>query len=207
MLSSEKMICTACRHILPVTNFHRYNDPYIKKLLYARLKLEQATALFFFEKKGAVQQLMHNLKYKGDERISGFLGQWLGFELSETKEYQNIDIVIPVPIHPRKKRKRGYNQVTGFGKALAEYLNCDFSEKILVKSKNTKTQVFKGRFTRSDAVYEAFSVSNYEKLNGSHILLVDDILTTGSTLEACGLELLKIPNIKLSIAVMAIAKT
>jgi len=200
------MICTHCRHTLPLTDFHRYNDPAIKKVFYGRLNIENATALFYFEKKGPVQELMHNLKYRGQAEISGFLGAWLGEDLKMLEAYKHIDAVIPVPIHPKKKRKRGYNQVEGFGKSLATALHASYVDTILVKSKNTKTQVFKGRFTRSDEILDAFSIVMDHTLEGKHLLLCDDILTTGATLESCALQLLKIPNIKLSIAVMAIAQ-
>lgn len=203
--SSEQFICTDCRHTLPLTNYHKDNADAVKKLFYGRLKLENATALFFFEKRGGVQQLMHNLKYRGDKEISRSLGEWLGYELAQNPKYAQIDLVVPVPIHPKKKKTRGYNQVSGFAQAIARHLNTRCNESLLIKSKNTKTQVFKGRFTRSDEVFEAFSITDISSEESNHILLVDDILTTGATLEACAIQLLQIPNIKLSIAVMAIA--
>lgn len=203
--SSEQFICTDCRHNLPLTNYHKHNDDAIKKLFYGRLKLEHATALFHFEKRGGVQHLMHNLKYRGDKKISAALGEWLGDELGQSPSYRAIDLVVPVPIHPKKKLSRGYNQVDGFAKAIARHLNARYSDTLLLKSKNTKTQVFKGRFTRSDEVFDAFSIANGLMEQGKHILLVDDILTTGATIEACAIQLKQIPNIKLSIAVMAIA--
>lgn len=206
LYGTENCVCTSCRHELPVTNFHIYNDTTIKKVFYGRLNIENATALLYFEKKGSVQQLMHNLKYRGHSHISNVLGEWLGTDLSTIESYQNIDVVIPVPIHPKKRRTRGYNQVTGFGQALASHLNASYREDILLKSKNTKTQVFKGRFKRSDEVLDAFSLGIDTSISGKHILLCDDILTTGATIEACALQLLKTPNIKLSIAVMAIAQ-
>ncbi len=200
------MLCTSCRHELPLTDFHRYNDPAIKKVFYGRLDINQATALFYFEKRGPVQELMHNLKYRGHDDISGFLGNWLGEDLKTIPSYNSVDVVIPIPIHPKKLKIRGYNQVSGFGKALAKHLCSDYRDDVLLKSKNTKTQVFKGRFTRSDEVLDAFSVVIDSSLEGKHLLLCDDILTTGATLESCALQLLKIPNIKLSLAVMAIAQ-
>jgi ComF family protein len=183
-----------------------YNDELIQKVFYGRIMLEQATALFYFEKKGPVQALLHNLKYRGQEEISAFLGDWLGQELSQLPAYRDVDVVIPVPMHPKKRKKRGYNQVTGFAIALSKHLDATHTDHILIKSKNTKTQVFKGRFSRSDEILDAFSILENQSLAGKHILLVDDILTTGATLEACALQLLKIPKIKLSIATMAIAQ-
>ena len=152
-----------------------------------------------------MQQLLHNLKYRGHEEISAYLGNWLGSQLTHLENYKTIDAVIPVPMHPKKMKTRGYNQVEGFGKALAQHLHCAYVNQILTKTTNTKTQVFKNRFLRSEKVLEAFDVVDTESLKGKHILLVDDIITTGATLEACALALQKIPNIKLSIATMAIA--
>lgn len=206
LTGGETEICTSCRHEIPETNFHTYNDPAIQKVFYGRLPLKQATSLFYFEKKGPVQKLMHHLKYKGQEKLSAFIGNWLGSQLAPLRTFQDIDVVIPVPIHPKKLRTRGYNQVAGFGRTLTIHLKSTYRDDVLLKSKNTKTQVFKGRFTRSDEVYGAFYILKADDLVGKHILLVDDILTTGATLEACGIELLKIPNITLSIATMAIAR-
>tara|TARA_R110001632_G_scaffold170150_4_gene289153 strand:- start:1310 stop:1990 length:681 start_codon:yes stop_codon:yes gene_type:complete len=205
LTGGETELCTICRHQIPETHFHTHNDPAVQKVFYGRLPLHQATSLFYFEKKGPVQKLMHHLKYKGKKKLSEFIGNWLGSQLAPLDHYRDIDVVIPVPIHPKKLRTRGYNQVTGFGQALAIHLKGDYREDVLLKSKNTKTQVFKGRFTRSDEVYGAFYINNSNDLAGKHILLVDDIITTGATLEACGIELLKIPNVRLSIATMAIA--
>lgn len=204
--SGEHILCTSCHLQMPLTDFHTYNDESIQKVFYGRLTIENATALLYFEKKGPVQQLMHNLKYRGAVSISNYLGNWLGEDLKDSAAYTSVDVVVPVPIHPKKKKIRGYNQVEGFGKALSQHLQASYEDTILLKSKNTKTQVFKGRFTRSDETLNAFYIEHLEELSGKHILLCDDILTTGATIEACALQLLKIPNIRLSIAVMAIAQ-
>jgi len=201
---NEQVVCTSCRHHLPVTNFHFENSETVKKTVYGRVKLENATALFHFSKKGMVQQLLHNLKYRGHEQIGSFLGQWLGQELSTLDAYGAIDVVIPVPLHRSKLRKRGYNQVAKFGKEIAKALNAEYNESVLIKTKSTKTQVFKKRLLRwNDKAL--FDISENQSLKGKHILLVDDIITTGATVEACALVLLKIDNITLSVATMAIA--
>lgn len=201
---NEQVVCTSCRHHLPVTNFHFENSETVKKTVYGRVKLENATALFHFSKKGMVQQLLHNLKYRGHEQIGSFLGQWLGQELSTIDAYSAIDVVIPVPLHRSKLRKRGYNQVAKFGKEIAKALNAAYNESVLIKTKSTKTQVFKKRLLRwNDKAL--FDISENQSLKGKHILLVDDIITTGATVEACASVLLKIDNITLSIATMAIA--
>ncbi|WP_232817798.1 ComF family protein [Winogradskyella tangerina] len=205
LTDNELVVCLTCRHHLPVTNFHFEESNAVEKTLYGRVKLENATALLHFSKKGIVQQLLHNLKYRGHEQISGFLGKWMASELKSIPSYQNIDVVIPVPLYKIKLRKRGYNQVTKFGKEIAKSLNAEFNEDALIKTKPTKTKVFKGRSSRWQNDGSVFALSENATLKGKHILLVDDIITTGATVEACATELLKIDNVKLSLATMAIA--
>ena len=203
---NEKYVCTRCRHELPVTNFHFDNKEAFKKTLYGRVKLVNATALLRFEKKGIVQQLLHKLKYKGYEDIGLFLGEWLGAELKETGDYSDVDIVIPVPLHKRKLRKRGYNQVEKFAKSIAETLEVTYSDQALQKSTSTATQVFKKRIARWIDKDEVFTLVDASLIENKHILLCDDIITTGATIEACANELLKAPNVKISVVTMAIAQ-
>jgi len=201
----ELVICLDCRHNLPVSNFHFDNSDYVKKVFYGRLELENATSLLRFHKKGIVQQLMHNLKYRGYESIGEFLGNWLGEELKGIESYRNIDLVIPVPLHKNKLKKRGYNQVAKFGQQIAKALEIAYEDEVLVKTSSTLTQVFKNREARWQRDNQIFTIQNVERLNGKHILLVDDIITTGATMEACANILTKTHNNKLSIATMAIA--
>ena len=205
LIDNELILCTSCRHQLPVTNFHFDDSEAVKNVVYGRVKLEHATALLHFSKKGIVQELLHNLKYRGHEHIGEFFGKWLGAELSTIKAYKSIDVVIPVPLYKSRLRKRGYNQVAKFGKEIADSINADYIDTVLVKDKATKTQVFKGRLKRWNDDGALFSIAENESLKGKHILLVDDIITTGATAENCATELLKINNIKLSFATMAIA--
>ena len=206
LTDNESFLCTNCRHNLPTTNFHLTQDPFVKNVFYGRAKIESATALLRFEKKGIVQHLLHQLKYGKNEAIGSFLGDWLGEELKTNREYQAIDVVIPVPLHPKKIKKRGYNQVSKFGQNIATLLNTDFNEDLLIKITNpSKSQARKTRLERWELNNEAFAVKELEKLHNKHILLVDDIITTGNTLEACIIELNKAKNIKISIAAMAIA--
>jgi ComF family protein len=201
----EDTICVDCRHDLPVTNFHFDNNDAVEKVLYGRAKIENGTALFRFEKKGIVQQLIHGLKYKGYENIGFVLGNWLGAELQELENYKDIDIVIPVPLHKKKLLSRGFNQVEKFGQQIAEALEADYIDNVLVKISNTKSQTKKGRIARWINSEELFSLNNKESIENKHILIVDDLITTGATLEACILILNQAKNIKISIATMAIA--
>ena len=202
---NEDTICMDCRHDLPITNFHFDNNDSVQKALYGRAKIENGTALFRFEKKGNVQRLIHNLKYKDHEHIGFVLGNWLGGELKTLESYKNIDVVIPVPLHKNKLRKRGYNQVALFGQQVAKALNADYLDDVLVKVTNTKSQVNKKRLARWTNSNELFTLKNMETIDNKHILIVDDIITTGATLEACISILNQAKNIKISIVTMAIA--
>ncbi|MBL7560685.1 ComF family protein [Olleya sp. YSTF-M6] len=204
---NEHFICVDCRHRLPTTNFHLDNNPFVKKVFYGRAKIEAATALLRFEKKGIVQQLLHQLKYGKNEEVSNFFGLWLGEELKSNQLYKNnIDLVIPVPLHPKKLKKRGYNQVTKFGQNIAKALKAEFNDQLLIKITNSnQSQATKSRLERWQLNNEAFAITKPQLLQNKHILLVDDVITTGNTLEACIIELNKAENIKISIATMAIA--
>lgn len=201
---NEIIICVSCRHHLPVTNFHLHNDDAISKIFYGRALIENGTALFRFEKKGLVQQLIHGLKYKGYGEISPFLGDWLGGELKSLTNYKGIDIVIPVPLHKKKLKQRGYNQVTGFGRRIATSLNAEYKDDVLLKITNTTSQTNKKRFARWNQTEELFTMPNSSLIENKHILLVDDIITTGATLEACITVLSQAKNCKVSVACMAI---
>ena len=202
---NEDGICVSCRHDLPVTNFHFNNDDTVKNVLRGRATIEQATALLRFEKKGLAQQLIHNLKYKNQEYIGELLGHWLGGELKNIIAYQEIDIVIPVPLHPKKLKQRGYNQVTKFGQSIAKNLGTLYVDDILVKHYNTTSQTKKERLARWQNSTEIFAFNKRYNIEYKHILLVDDIITTGATLEACCEVLSKVKGVKISIATMAIA--
>lgn len=202
---NEQFICTRCRHQLPVTNFHFNEDDKVKKILYGRVRLENATALLHFSKKSIVQELLHNLKYRGHEYIGDLFGQWLGEELKTIETYKSIDIVVPVPLHKRKYRQRGYNQVTKFGQAIADALGVEYNASVLLKKQNTRTQVFKGRLKRFDDTNTRFEIDNHKALKNKHVLLIDDIITTGATIEACANVLSSIEGLKISLATIAIA--
>lgn len=202
--SSENVICTTCRHQLPLTCQHRSGNQGMKKIFYGRIPLENATSLLLFQKKGITQQLLHNLKYRGQQEIGAFLGNWLGSELAEHPDFKGVDLVIPVPLHRKKRRIRGYNQVSRFAIEIAKKLGADYSESILLKKTGTRSQVFKNRLTRSQT-HQIFELRETELLKGKHVLVVDDIVTTGATLENCALALIKNGDVIVSFATMAMA--
>ena len=204
LIDNEKHICVHCRHELPLTNYHFERPEIINKIFYGRVKLDAATSLFYFHKNGKVQHLLHNLKYRGYEELGRVFGEWLGTELLESGYYDSIDIIIPVPIHPKKLKTRGYNQVALFAQCLAKALDATYMDSVLLKSINTKTQVFQSREARFQSVADSFYANNIHAIEGKHVLLVDDLITTGATIEACAMVLNTASDMRLSLATIAI---
>ena len=205
LLSNENVICTICRHNIPLTNHHLNPENEAFKKFYGRIPVEYASALLYFHKRGIVQELIHNLKYKGQEEIGSILGTWYAEDLKNSAIIQSVDEIIPVPLHKRKLRERGYNQVTNFGLSLSKNLNISYNPNLLVRNIYSKTQSRKNFLNRSDGIDTIFAASFTEKDHNKHFLLIDDVITTGSTLEACSHALLKIPGAKISIVCMAMA--
>jgi ComF family protein len=205
LVKGESIICTDCYYKLPRTNFHMEIDNPISKIFWCRADLYTATSFLFFNKGGKVQKLLHQLKYKNRPEVGFQLGKVFGAELRNSQFYQDIDFVIPVPLHPKKQKMRGYNQSDFIAKGIAESLGTSFSSEYLVRNTFTSTQTKKSRYSRWKNVDGKFSVVNIDKLAGKRVLLVDDVLTTGATLEACAQELLKVPKLTVSVATLAYA--
>ena len=206
LVINEKTICTICRHDLPLTNFLSFTNNSVTKTFYGRIDIEKGYALLFFRKEGITQKLIHELKYRGNEEIGELFGNWIGEIIVEKEEFKDVDHIIPVPLHPKKLKQRGYNQVTKFGITLANQLNIPFLENELVKVSSTKTQTFKARFERFSNIDTKFLLKNPAFFNNKHIVLIDDVITTGATLESCANEFKKSENCKISILTIAIAE-
>jgi len=207
LITNETVLCTHCRHEMPLTQYHLDPKNEAVKKFYGKIAIEHASALLYFNKKGIVQELIHNLKYKGHEEIGTVLGNWYVEDLKLLNLEIPFDFIIPVPLHPKKFRERGYNQVTTFGKALAKGLKVNYNDTILYRKKYSKTQSKKNLLGRSDNIENIFDVIATEENQNKHFLIVDDVLTTGATLEACSRALLKIPGTRISIVCMAIANS
>ncbi len=206
LVANEHLLCTDCRLNLPYTNFHLQADNIVARQFWGKINIEAAFALFYFNKGGKIQNMLHQLKYNGQQQIGNLLGNIAGGQLAKNEIFNTVDYIIPVPLHRKRFRKRGYNQSTRFAEGLADKLNAVVEEGNLVRVKSTETQTHKSRFARFENMQEVFMVINPEKLKGKHVLLVDDVITTGSTLEACGEQLLKVEGLKLSIATIAYAE-
>ncbi|WP_348799125.1 ComF family protein [Flavobacterium adhaerens] len=205
LMTNEKVVCTICRHELPVTNHYLNPENEAFKKFYGRIPVVHASAFLYFHKKGMVQEMIHNLKYKGHEEIGTFIGDWYASYLKDCEDLKDIDAIIPVPIHKKRLKERGYNQVANFGKALSENLKIPLKDTILQRKVYSKTQSKKNLLGRTEGIETVFDVSFTEDDSNKHYLLIDDVLTTGATLEACSKELLKIPGARISIVCMAMA--
>jgi ComF family protein len=205
LVANENVICTKCRHEIPLTQHHLNSENEAIKKFYGRIPVEHVSALVYFHKKGIVQELIHCLKYRGQEDIGTVLGEWYAEELISSQLLQTVDTIIPVPLHPKKLRERGYNQVSEFGNALAKKLGIPLNNSILFRQVYSKTQSQKNRLGRTEGIDTIFDVTFNEKDHNQHFLLIDDVITTGATLEVCAKALLKIPGAKISIVCMAMA--
>ncbi len=200
----EQNLCTFCRNQVPLTEYSFNEENAVDRIFYGRTDVKKASAFLFYSEKGIVKNLIHKLKYQNQPQIGGFLGDWSGQILLENRELTDVDMVIPVPLHPVKLKKRGYNQVTLFGEALANHLEVPYVSDILIKTANTKTQTSKRRILRWQESDDLYKLSNAATLHGKHLLLVDDVITTGATIEACVTAIKKAPQVKVSVASMAV---
>jgi len=206
LVANEQLICTACRYGLPFTNFHLQPDNIVAQQFWGKIQLQGAYSLYYFSKGGKVQNLMHQFKYRGMKQIGNLLGNIAGGQLAQNEVFNMVDLIVPVPLHRKRLQQRGYNQSAHFAEGLAEKLNAAVEINNLVRTTVTETQTHKSRFARFENMQDVFTIENPERLKNKHVLLVDDVITTGSTLEACGTQLLKIEGLKLSIATVAYAE-
>lgn len=206
LFRNEKIICTDCTYHLPRTNFHIDPQNKMARQLLGRFKFEQAIAFVYFQKGNRVQNLMHQLKYNKKPEVGIHIGELYGWQLNRTEAWNKPDLIIPIPLHPKRFKKRGYNQSEQISKGLASVLNLPLSTHNLVRTENTESQTKKSRYARYENLKDAFIINNPSELIQKHILLVDDVMTTGATMEACSIELLKIEGMRVSICTLAYAE-
>lgn len=206
LVSHEYQLCTACLYDLPYTHFHLQPDNPVARQFWGRIPVKAAFAYLYFHKQGKVQNLIHHLKYKNRPRLGNLLGEMYGRELRKHGLVSSIDYIIPVPLHTSRLKSRGYNQSYCIAEGLACILGIPLGDKYLNRSKPTGTQTHKGRFERFENMVEVFRLQNADELVDKHILLVDDVITTGATLEACALSLLEVQGLQISILAIAYAE-
>jgi len=202
---NEDVLCSICLNSLPKTDFHLKKENPVTKLFWGRANLQAATAYYFFHKGDKVQHLIHQLKYKSARKVGIFIGEQMGIELKNSDVFSSVNIIVPVPLHPKKEKQRGYNQSEMFGVGLSRTLRRPMNKNILYRKQFTASQTRKTRSERWENVENVFAVHNPDAFAGKHLLLIDDVITTGSTLESCIHALETIPDVKISIAAMATA--
>lgn len=205
LFRGEYLVCLQCLHHLPYTDYHLHFENRVAKQLWGRMEFEAAMAMLYFRKGASIQNLMHNLKYNQKTEIGVFLGKLLGEKLLESTLYKGIDLVMPVPLHPKRFRVRGYNQSSFIANGVAEKIEAAVNEDLLVRNVYTESQTKKNRYNRYENMKNVFIVTDETAIFKKHILLVDDVITTGATIEACANALTAGGAGKVSIATLAFA--
>jgi len=203
LIEKKQLLCHHCINDLPKTNFEHIHDNPVEKLFFGRMKIESAYSEFYFSKGHVLQHLIHELKYNGNTEIGYHLGEMMGNSLLGSQRFNSIDCILPLPMFADKQLKRGYNQATILAKGIGKILEKPVEENCIVRSRSTETQTRKDRTERWLNVDQSFVVNNSMTMKGKHVLLVDDVITTGATLEACGNAIMQIPNTRISIATLA----
>jgi ComF family protein len=205
LFQQEEVICLKCLLKLPQTQFHLHEENPVSRVFWGRVDVQHAASFLFFSKKGMVQQLIHQLKYKSQKEVGVFLGQMYAKQLIQDGCFADIDLILPVPLHPKKQFKRGFNQSEQIALGMSQFMHIPCDKLSLIRSLSTSTQTHKSRYERWKNVSSSFEVVHPEKLEGKHLLLVDDVITTGATLEACAHKLLAVYGTKVSVVSLAYA--
>lgn len=201
----ENVICSKCLYHIPRTQISDMEDNMVARLFWGRVSLKYCTAYFYYNKGSKYQNIIHNLKYQGKQYIGSEFGKIFGSAL-RTTNLVSVDVVVPIPLHARKLRKRGFNQSEVIAKGIAESMDRKMDADALERVVDTDSQTRRSRYQRWENVDGIFKVIKPEVFKNSHILLVDDVVTTGSTIESCASEILKIEGATVSMAALAIAR-
>ena len=204
ILSQENVLCMRCVDAMPETNFEIHPDNPVEKIFWGRLPLAGATAQFYFTKESLMQHLMHQFKYKGNRDLGFQLGKMMGEQILKSGRFE-VDALIPLPLFPAKEKRRGYNQAAVLCEGMAESMHIPVLDRAIIRPQHTETQTKKGRIERWKNMEGKFVLSDPGVVCNKKLLLVDDVVTTGATLEACGNELLKAGNVRLSVACLCVA--
>ena len=202
-----EIMCISCQTQSNISDLHKFRENEFTRHFWGRIPIETGAAMFRFSKGGLAQNLINQFKYRGNVKVGTYLGLQYGNVLKEQLLYKQIDMIIPVPLHYRKKTKRGFNQSEVFGEALGEAMGKPCVSDGIIRIRRTSTQTKKSRKERIDNLSKAFQIKNKSTIEGKHLLLVDDVLTTGATLEACALVLLKDVEVKISMLTIGIGAT
>ncbi|MBQ6742316.1 MAG: ComF family protein [Bacteroidales bacterium] len=205
LLTGEKQICINCLANLTATFYSAHDDNHTERQLAGRIPYQHATSLYVFRKGNTVQQLVHAMKFHSNSDLCIFMGRQMGLELLHSGRFDDIDLLVPVPLHWRRRLQRGYNQSELLCRGISEVMGRPVNKRALVRHRNTHQQSMQASGDREENVRDAFSVHHPDDLQGKHLLLVDDVLTTGATLGSCCDALKLVNNLKISIATLSIA--
>lgn len=205
LLKSEEQICLKCLHDIPRTNYHLQRNNPVERRFWGRVSVEHASSFFFFTKGSPFQKLLHELKYRNNKEIGRLMGKYAAADLLNDAVLNDIDYIVPLPLHPKKLLKRGYNQSEMISNGISDIFGKPVDSKSLVRTKETSTQTRKSVFERYENTLGTFKVIDNIAFCNKHILLVDDVLTTGSTLEAAIVALNACEGIKVSVFTLAVA--
>lgn len=205
LIANEQHICNICLFHLAKTEFHNKKDNLTEVLFWGRAKINRAASFFFYQKDNNSQKIIHHIKYKNDKELGQHLGEIYGDTLSKTEWIQQADFLLPVPLHPKKLKSRGYNQAEWIANGISTTTKVPVNTNILYRAKHTDSQTSKGRYNRWENVSGIFGVKNPELLINKKIIIVDDVITTGATIEACSYHLQQIPGIKINILSLGVA--
>jgi ComF family protein len=203
VIDKENFLCLECVNDLPHTNFAMHANNPLEKKFWGRISLTSAMSEFYFSKESIVQNMIHELKYRGNKKAGFYFGNLMGKSLLNSNRF-DVDMLIPLPLFEKKEKMRGYNQSEILCNVNSEIINKPVIKNNVIRKVFTETQTKKHRIERWKNVEDIFFITDPKSLEGKHILLVDDVITTGATLDACGTEILKIKNVKLSIAALAL---
>lgn len=201
----DQYVCWRCQRDLPYTAFEQFAENPVRKLFTGRLPIEQGSSLLFFSKLSITQALVHQFKYKDEQDLGLWMGRLMGSRLKEQPHYAGIDCLVPLPLNVRKLRQRGFNQAEVLARGMSESMQLPVAPVAVLRTQYTSTQTRKSRLQRWLNVEHVFGIAKDSGLEGKHVLLVDDVITTGATMDACGHALLKIPGLKLSVCSLAYA--
>ena len=207
LVKNEHLICTECYVVIPRTNFHTVENNPVAQAFWGRCRIESAAAFSYFNKGSRIRKLVHSLKYNGIKEIGHELGKVYGLSLKSSGFLDGIDFIVPVPLHKSKERTRGFNQSEAISAGISEAAGLPLVTNAIKRQTATSTQTKRSRTERWDNVEGVFVLKNPKLLTGKHILLVDDVITTGATMESCVNEILKVEGVKVSIAALAYASS
>ena len=207
LLEGEEYLCFHCLSNMPRTHLYLHKDNEMEKELWGKFPIERASAYLYYSKGGDMKKLLTDLKYRGNADLGCFLGRCMTREMLSSGFFQGVDGIIPVPLHPRKQKIRGYNQSIMLANGVSSVTNIPVWNDLLVRTQYTQTQTRKGSYERWLNVKDMFECTSPERLRGKHVLLVDDVFTTGATLVACADAFRQIPDLRFSVLTLALASS